>query len=217
MDRQAKKQAILQEALEVACFEGWNDGTLSKASVQAGFPSLTAKQLFPDGVKEVLIFYSAHLNDTLIKDSADYGLDNLRVQERIALLVRKRLELADPHKEAVRRASSTMALPWNYSTMMRSVWDVCDVIWRLAGDNSTDHNYYTKRSLLAKVYLSTVLFWLQDESDEHEESWEFLERRISNVLTIGGHLGKTTAKISKFIEGVADQMTSPKRYRTKRR
>jgi hypothetical protein len=32
------------------------------------------------------------------------------------------------------------------------------------GDNATDFNFYTKRALLAGVYSTTVLYWLNDKS-----------------------------------------------------
>ena len=32
-------------------------------------------------------------------------------------------------------------------------WKTADTIWRLAGDESTDFNYYSKRLLLSWVYL----------------------------------------------------------------
>ncbi len=216
-DRQSKKSDILHAALEIACFEGWSDATLSKAAVQAGYPPLTAKQLFPDGVKEVLACFSDELNQQLQNAASMMKLDEMRVHERIAALVQKRLELADPYKEAVRRASAYMAMPWHYASLTQAVWDICDVIWRLAGDTSTDHNYYTKRSLLAKVYVSTSLVWLQDDSGDYTETWLFLERRIADVLKVGGQLGKMTSQASKFVENMAEQFTSPKRYRTKRR
>ena len=43
------------------------------------------------------------------------------------------------------------------------------------------------------VYSSTVLFWLGDESDEAIDTWNFLDRRIKNVMEIE----KAKAKIKK--------------------
>ena len=57
-------------------------------------------------------------------------------------------------------------------------------MWRIAGDTSTDFNFYTKRGLLAGVYGSTVLYWLSDVSEDQKDTWAFLERRIADVMTI---------------------------------
>ena len=52
-------------------------------------------------------------------------------------------------------------------------------------DDVRDASYYTKRSLLAAVWASTFLFWLEDRSPDFEDSWAFLDRRIDNVMQIG--------------------------------
>ncbi|HCM84019.1 MAG TPA: COQ9 family protein [Rhodospirillaceae bacterium] len=68
---------------------------------------------------------------------------------------------------------------------MKNMAKLCDAIWYEAGDHSTDFNYYTKRGLLALVLGSTVVYWLQDESDDFERTEEFLEARIENAMQAG--------------------------------
>ena len=58
-------------------------------------------------------------------------------------------------------------------------------MWSVAGDKAEDYNYYSKRSLLAAVWTSTFLFWLEDRSDGFRDSWAFLDRRIGDVMQIG--------------------------------
>jgi ubiquinone biosynthesis protein COQ9 len=58
-------------------------------------------------------------------------------------------------------------------------------MWSIAGDKADDYNYYSKRSLLAAVWTSTFLFWLEDRSDGFGDSWAFLDRRIGEVMQIG--------------------------------
>ena len=38
---------------------------------------------------------------------------------------------------------------------------------------------------MSKIYVATELFMLQDKSSEQEATWEFLDRRIDNVMTVG--------------------------------
>ena len=59
-----------------------------------------------------------------------------------------------------------------------------DKMWRAAGDKSVDFNFYTKRALLAGVYSSTTLFWLNDHSTGFSETWHFLDRRINDVMRL---------------------------------
>ena len=57
-------------------------------------------------------------------------------------------------------------------------------MWRAAGDTAADFNFYTKRLLLSGVYTATLMFWINDESDDCEATWAFLDRRIGNVMEI---------------------------------
>ncbi len=52
------------------------------------------------------------------------------------------------------------------------------------GDTSDDVNWYSKRATLSGVYGATVLYWLGDDSPDHQRTWEFLDRRIDNVMQI---------------------------------
>ena len=80
----------------------------------------------------------------------------------------------------------------------RLAYNTCDTIWRAAGDVSTDFNFYTKRGLLAGVVLSTTLYWLQDSSDGNQATSAFLDRRIQDVLIVGGRIGKARAALDRF-------------------
>jgi ubiquinone biosynthesis protein COQ9 len=115
----------------------------------------------------------------------------MKVRERIAAAVRLRLEAMAPHREAVRRTVALHMLPLYAHHGLRSLYATVDAVWRGIGDTSTDFNFYTKRLLLAGVLSSTTLFWLNDRSEGHQATWGFLERRIGEVLKIGGSVGKT--------------------------
>ena len=55
-------------------------------------------------------------------------------------------------------------------------------MWRIAGDTSTDFNHYTKRMTLGAVYGSTLLAWLDDQSEGWTDTAAFLDRRIDDVM-----------------------------------
>jgi ubiquinone biosynthesis protein COQ9 len=86
----------------------------------------------------------------------------------------------------MRRAIAARLLPSNALAGWTSIWRTVDLMWSLAGDKAQDYNYYTKRSLLAAVWTSTFLFWLEDRSEGLQDSWAFLDRRIGDVMQIGG-------------------------------
>ena len=59
----------------------------------------------------------------------------------------------------------------------------------MSGDKSTDFNWYTKRSLLTKVYVMTELHMVQDKSEDFADTWEFMDRRLDEVATFGKAIG----------------------------
>jgi ubiquinone biosynthesis protein COQ9 len=111
--------------------------------------------------------------------------DRMRVRDKISYAVRTRLETLALHREPMRQLCLWYALPHHAPEAVKNMARLCDIIWRAAGDTSTDFNFYSKRALLAYVIKTTTLFWLTDDSEGQKASWEFLDRRIAEVLQIG--------------------------------
>lgn len=214
--RLQQQEAIVQCAMERAGFEGWNRATLIQSSVSAGFAPMDIDRLFPEGVSDVLNVYGAMLDRALHNEVLAGACASMRTHERITWLVKRRFELMAPHKEALRRAVALEALPWRAGNAWQRLWHTCDELWFLAGDRSTDMNYYSKRLLLAQVISSTALVWLHDDSPHHHVSWEFLERRIADVLNVGRRMGQLSKRVTKLVEQATDSLLYRNRYRTKR-
>ena len=107
----------------------------------------------------------------------------MRYRDRVAAAIRVRLE-AVTDKEVVRRGATLFALPNHAADGAKAIWGTADAIWDALGDTSRDVNWYTKRATLSAVYAATVLFWLGDDSVGHQATWEFLDRRIEDVMRI---------------------------------
>ncbi len=178
----ALRHDVHEAALAHVPFDGWQDRILSTAARDLGIEEMEAVRAFPGGTMELLEFHLADADRRMIRALEDAGLANMRIRERIAFAIRTRLEQNAPHKEAIRRAVAILSLPQNAPLAARSLYNTCHAIWRAAGDRATDFNFYTKRMILAGVYSSTLLVWLNDESEGHAQSWAFLDRRIENVM-----------------------------------
>jgi ubiquinone biosynthesis protein COQ9 len=107
-------------------------------------------------------------------------LTALRFRDRIARALRLRLEAAD--RELVRRGTTLFALPQNAADGARALWGTADAIWTALGDTTRDFSWMTKRATLAGVQGATVLYWLGDDSPGHHATWDFLDRRIEDVM-----------------------------------
>lgn len=177
----AAAERVLDAALMHVPFDGWTEATYRAAISDSGVDPALAKALFPRGGLDLAIAYHRRGDEIMRKTLAETDLSALRFRDRIAKAVRIRLEAVDD-KEAVRRGTTLFALPIHAAEGARLVWGTSDAIWSGLGDTSRDLNWYTKRFTLSGVYSATVLYWLGDDSIDHQATWDFLDRRIEDVM-----------------------------------
>ena len=106
----------------------------------------------------------------------------MKVRDRIRAQLWFRLETMTPAREALRSALAILAMPQNAPRGFALGWRTADLIWRSAGDTSSDFNHYTKRLTLGAVYGSTLLTWLDDQSEGFTDTAAFLDRRLGDVM-----------------------------------
>jgi ubiquinone biosynthesis protein COQ9 len=195
-DYERAREAIVAAALSHVPFDGWTHDTLRLAARDAGYDPVTALRVFPGGPVEAIECWTALADRQMLAALDEADVAGLKVRERVALAVRRRLEAVAPHKEAVRRALGLLALPHNAPVAAKTLWRTVDAIWYAAGDTATDFNYYTKRGLLAGVYSATVLYWLEDKSESSANTWAFLDRRIADAMRVPQALGRLREGLS---------------------
>lgn len=184
------KNRIIQAALPNVPFDGWTMATLVQGAIDSGYSAAMALSVFPAGEKDAIRHFSAMADEWMIAALKETNPVSLRVRDRVALAVRKRLEALESYKEAEKLAVAYWVRPFRKFEGVKLVWKTADVIWQWAGDTATDYNRYTKRGLLSGVLTSTLLYWLGDVSENHSDTWAFLDRRIENVMAIGKIAGK---------------------------
>ncbi len=177
------KARILAAAMPHVAFDGWSRATYAAAVADSQIAPGLAAGLFPRGGIDLAAAYHRAGDAAMVENLARRNdLATLKIRQKVALAVRLRLESAD--RELVRRGTALFALPGHAPEGMALIWGTADAIWTALGDTSTDVNWYTKRGTLAAVYAATVLFWLGDESDSQSATWQFLDRRIENIMAI---------------------------------
>lgn len=196
MDLRETRDRIVVAALTHVPFDGWTRRALAAGVADAGLTPEWTRRAFPRGVTDAVDHFAEYTDRHMLAALAGRDLGALRVRERIVAAVRVRLELNAPHREAIRRLLSHLALPHNAGAAMRFTYRTVDAIWRAAGDEATDFNFYTKRGLLAAVYGSVVLFWLADRSEGQADTWAFLERRIADAMAVP----KLQARLNEALE-----------------
>jgi ubiquinone biosynthesis protein COQ9 len=202
------RDRLLLAALPHIPFDGWSSAALNAGARHLGLDKLDAQRIFPNGGSEAVEHFANWADRRMLAELAKRDLTSMPVRDRIAAGIRLRLEILAPHREALRRAVSHLALLQDAPLAVASTYQTVSAIWYAAGDNATDFNFYTKRGLLAGVYVSTVLYWLADDLEGYADTWGFLERRLDGILVIP----KATAKI----KGLLARTTRAFRDRTMR-
>jgi ubiquinone biosynthesis protein COQ9 len=169
---------------ENAVFDGWTEAAVVAAAGAQGVEPAQAKLAVPKDQAGKIDLYVRGVDRALADHFTPERLEGLKIREKIRAIVWKRLEIMEPAREAVRRALSILAMPQNVPTGLKIGWRTADVMWRIAGDTSTDYNHYTKRMMLGGVYASTLLVWLDDQTEGWTETASFLDRRIDDVMKI---------------------------------
>lgn len=169
---------------ENAVFDGWTKKAVEAAAEQLGVDPLQAQLAFPKSQAAMVDVYIQEVDRALEAWFTPERLAGMKVREKIRALVWRRQEIMGPAREAVRRALAILAMPQNVPLAIRIGWRTADLMWCIAGDTSTDFNHYTKRMTLGAVYGSTLLVWLDDQSEGWSETAAFLDRRIDDVMKI---------------------------------
>jgi len=189
---------------ENAVFDGWTRTAVDSAAGQLGIDPVQARLAMPKSQAGLIDLYLQEVDRELAVWFTPERLEALKVREKIRSLVWRRLEIMGPAREAVRRALAILAMPQNVPLALKASWRTADLMWRIAGDTSTDFNHYTKRMTLGAVYASTLLAWLDDQSEGWSDSAAFLDRRIDDVMKF--------EKWKAQWRGSSDHRISPSRF-----
>jgi ubiquinone biosynthesis protein COQ9 len=169
---------------ENAVFDGWTRQAVDSAAQQLGVEQGQARLAMPKSQSGMIDTYIQEVDRGLQAYFTPERISALKIREKIRALIWRRFEIMAPAREAVRRALAILAMPQNLPLAVRISWRTADHMWRIAGDTSTDFNHYSKRMTLGAVYASTLLVWLDDQSEGYAETADFLDRRIEDVMKI---------------------------------
>ncbi|WP_324806094.1 COQ9 family protein [Sphingomonas sp. LY29] len=167
---------------ENAVFDGWTQAAVDSAAAQIGFDAAQARLAYPKDPAGMIDAWIQGVDAAMEAHFTPEVVAAMKVRDRIRSMIWFRLETTAPAREAVRKALAILSMPQNVPLALRTGWRSADLMWRLAGDTATDFNHYTKRTILAGVYTSTLLAWLDDDSDDFADTAAFLDRRLGDVM-----------------------------------
>jgi ubiquinone biosynthesis protein COQ9 len=171
------EQRLLDAALPRVGEYGWSDLLVQAAARQAGLSRPEAELLLPHGPSDLAALLSRRHDQAALAALAEVDPKSLKIRERIRRGALARLDAALADEAATRRWQGFLLLhPFLGSKLL---WESADLIWRWAGDVSTDENHYSKRAILSGI-LSTCLAVRLTSGAEAASSQ--LDRSIERVM-----------------------------------
>lgn len=148
-----------------------------------------------------LVNYIVQLYDEKLVDLAKKNkLDDLSVSQKVKKLILLRLQLIAENKIAAQKIWQFYFDYHNSYYGAKTLYKTCDLIWKIAKDSSTDYNFYTKRAILAKVYLKVFKFYLDDFSQNDVDTINCLDEELKKVARIGKIKAQLKDKMNKIDE-----------------
>lgn len=188
-----EKTLLLHAMLPHVAFDGWSADALERGAQDGGLDAAQVKRRFPNGAADALECFMNELDERMLAQLQSLPLAEMKLPAKVEAAVMARLHAAEPHREAVRKALAYYAFPLNADAGLKRLYATADAIWRAVGDHPTDFSFYTKRLSLALIYSSTLLFWLDDYSENAEETRAFLQRRMGDLFRFHSWKKKLTA------------------------
>ncbi|MAW97470.1 MAG: COQ9 family protein [Alphaproteobacteria bacterium] len=192
-----RNKILLRLLKNITEYEDFDDALLSTLSQlkinQDKFYDIK-QDLLPKGLSSLMKELNLIINQIIDKEQKPSRFKNYKINEKIKYFVIRRLmvfqNLVDKRKFFKKILKPNLIVSSN-----KTLFKIADEIWFLAGDKSTDYNYYTKRIILMNIYAITFSFFVFDNSKDLERTKKFLDREISAVLKFGNLKNKLKKNI----------------------
>ncbi|MAV81895.1 MAG: COQ9 family protein [Pelagibacteraceae bacterium] len=161
---------------------GWSRDTLLGTAKKMKISTSILAKSFPNFEEDVLKFIISKNNQKVEKHYKSFNHDRLRMRDRIKTILELKFETNKHLKEALPEMLKYLLRPGNILSSLKLLNDNSTFIWNLAGDNSNDISYYTKRGLLSIIYLSTLIYWLNDNSEKMIATKSFISKSVDGVV-----------------------------------
>ena len=178
-----KRLEILRNVKKNIIINGWNDNIFSIITKRNKYNEEEVRALFSKGYRSLLELYLFNADQEMIKSCNKIDLIKMKTHERIREIILLKLKINAKDKNLFKRTFFTLMLPQHFNIATSSLYRTVDHIWYIAGDKSTNFNFYTKRLILAGIYSSTVFYWI-DGDKTFEQIKDFLNNQLKQVSKI---------------------------------
>jgi len=177
-----KRLEVLKYAKIFISEKGLNKNSLENISKRYGLNINEIELLFPEGNIDLIKFTLEQLNKELEEYCKKIDLIRLPVHKRIKKVLLSKISLMNKNKLFYRSIFLNLLIPKKNFSLSNQLYNSVDQIWFIAGDSSTDFNFYTKRLILSGIYSRVILFFFNNNNQEELEN--ILDESLNRVSKI---------------------------------
>ena len=177
-----KRQVVLRFAKEFVSEKGLTKNCLENISKKYGLNTDETDLLFPQGNIDLIKFALEQLNNDLEVYCRQIDLIRLPIHKRIRQILLSKIYLMNKNKIFYRSIFLNLLIPKKNFSLSGQLYKSVDQIWFIAGDSSTDFNFYTKRLILSAIYSRIMLFFFNNNNQEELEN--ILDESLKRVSKI---------------------------------
>ncbi len=196
-----KKLKILEIAKTIVRTDGWSQNIIKKLIKNKNISSTELTLLFPNGYRDLLRFSLKVINNTLERNIKKINIINFSLTKRIKKILLMRLEILNKDKIFYKKTFNHLLLPQNSKIMKINLYNTIDEMWYLAGDNSTDFSFYTKRLTLGAIYVNALFIFFNKSYEEAETNINKNLERISKIPKIKDRFSLLKDNLPIFLRG----------------
>ena len=199
-----KRQVVLRFAKEFVSENGLTKNCLENISKKYGLNTDETDLLFPQGNIDLIKFALEQLNNDLEVYCRQIDLIRLPIHKRIRKVLLSKISLMNKDKLFYRSIFLNLLIPKKNFSLSSQLYNSVDQLWFIAGDSSTDFNFYTKRLILSGIYSRVMLFFFNNNNQEELENiLDESLKRVSKIPEIKSKLKIFTdflPKIANFVK-----------------
>jgi len=177
-----KRQVVLRFAKKFVSENGLTKNCLENISKKYGLNTDETDLLFPQGNIDLIKFALEQLNNDLEVYCRQIDLIRLPIHKRIRKVLLSKISLMNKDKSFYRSIFLNLLIPKKNFSLSSQLYNSVDQLWFIAGDSSTDFNFYTKRLILSGIYSRIILFFFNNNNQEELEN--ILDESLKRVSKI---------------------------------
>ena len=177
-----KRQVVLRFAKKFVSENGLTKNCLENISKKYGLNTDETDLLFPQGNIDLIKFALEQLNNDLEVYCRQIDLIRLPIHKRIRKVLLSKISLMNKDKPFYRSIFLNLLIPKKNFSLSSQLYNSVDQLWFIAGDSSTDFNFYTKRLILSGIYSRVMLFFFNNNNQEELEN--ILDESLKRVSKI---------------------------------